>query len=195
MGEGGEISSESRRPNEAVHLGTDALHLGQAERVDFARCARGRRLNLDVVRVPGRSVWECVHADRLSRPRDVRIGQVGLQALECRAVLLVVSAHRIGAQTRSVTRGDSGREPGEGGKQRALHWIFGNQILHLPGNIAQRDSRWRYAEFYTAVEQGNRLVDDGWQRAQAGDYVGVILDGLRRHRADGRRGRLRSAQL
>src|SRR5450759_1962462 len=73
--------------------------------------------------------------------------------------------------------------------------MFGNQFPNLRGNISQRESRWCYAAFYTAVQQGNRLVDEGWQRAQSGDDVGVILDRSRRHRVNGRGGVLRALLL
>src|ERR1700680_1275169 len=56
VGEGREITLEPGRPNEAVHLSADALHLCQTKIVDLLRSACSGRLNFDVVRVQSCSV-------------------------------------------------------------------------------------------------------------------------------------------
>src|SRR5450756_2001456 len=102
VGERGEITAEPRRTNEAVHLSADALHLRQTQIVDLLRSACSGRLNSNVVRVPRRAVGQSTHSYGLSRPREIGVGEIALQALECRSVLLIVGVHRIGAKTRSV---------------------------------------------------------------------------------------------
>ena len=56
VGERGEITGESRRCDDAIHLDADAPHLGQTQIVNLLRSPGRGRLNLDVVRVPRRAI-------------------------------------------------------------------------------------------------------------------------------------------
>ena len=134
-----------------------------------------------LVGVPGLAVGQIAHGDRLAGGRQVGIGEVALQLAEGRRHPLLERPHRLALQPLPVGGGDRLGKLLEGLEHRALHRIVTEQALDLGGDVAQGHPRRRDPLLEAAVEQRDRLVDDGGDAAHAGDDVLVVLDAARRH--------------
>ncbi len=175
-----QVALESDLAHDLAHLAVDPFDLPEPDLVDLGwRVVRGRD-RPHVVRIPGRTVRQCVETNRGTALRQVLIAHV--------AEKLPVGRHDLAADRGAIRRGEPipvrGREPGRHVAQRAeVDRVLGCRD-HMRLELRQ-DALGEYARQGIALRDslahvGNRLIGPGDESIQPLEEIVVILDGVKR---------------
>ncbi len=181
LGELLEAALEARLLDDPVHLGPDAGHLGEAELVDLPRRLLGGGHLPHAVAVPGLSVRQLRHADRLAAAGDVGLLEIVEQLAVGGDHLLGERLHRRRPHALLLGGGKVLGKAGEGAQHRAGQGVFDQQVADLLRHVAQGDAGRGDAHPQALGEPGDGLLDQGGHRPQAAQDVLVILNAPRRH--------------